>query len=129
MKITQQHLKLIIKEELERVIESDDLEEGLWDALKGGVAKVADDVKQYGTDVRKAGQKASKIADIKKIKQEINSLNTKQKQLTQQLSALIDNDPELAGIAAGAETKPQPPPPPTPTPPIVKTKKKLTRKP
>ena len=129
MKLTQQYLKQVIKEELERVIESDDLEEGLWDALKGGVAKVAGDVKQYGTDVRKAGQKASKIADIKKILLQRQSLEAKQKQLTQQLSALIGNDQELANIATGAETKPQPPPPPIPTPPTVKGKKKPAGKP
>lgn len=103
MKISKQQLENLIREELEK-----ELEEGFFDALKGGVKKVAGDVgggmaraagaakqkfgqaasaaKQYGQDVKAAGQAASQAADKKRL---MASIEATKQAMSQKLSALM----------------------------------------
>lgn len=99
MKITQADLKKLINEEIEKMLESDEVDEGILDALRGATKKVAGDVggvakkaatavgqkasaaagavKQYGSDVAKAGRLSSAKADLEKVSNEIEMLKSK----------------------------------------------------
>jgi len=78
MKITQQQLKKIINEEIQKMVEEDNLEEGFLDFLKGAGGTAASQaggaVKRAGQavaakagEIKKAGQTASVKADIPKL--------------------------------------------------------------
>ncbi len=78
MKITQQQLKQIINEEIQKMVEEDNLEEGFLDFLKGAGGTAASQaggaVKRAGQavaakagEIKKAGQTASVKADIPKL--------------------------------------------------------------
>ena len=99
MKITRTQLQKIIKEELEQAIQEGEIDEGWFDALKGGIGKVAGDVrtrvagagsavKQYGKNVAAAGAQASKDADIAKLQSQLKQLNAQQTMLQQKLTTL-----------------------------------------
>jgi len=63
---TKEQLAQIIKEETAAVLAEQEVNEGPFDALKGGISKVGGDIKKYAGDVVKAGKTASVNADIKK---------------------------------------------------------------
>lgn len=63
---TKEQLTQIIKEETVAVLAEQKINEGPFDALKGGISKVGGDIKKYAGDVVKAGKTASVNADIKK---------------------------------------------------------------
>ncbi len=63
---TKEQLAQIIKEETAAVLAEQEVNEGPFGALKGGISKVGGDIKKYAGDVVKAGKTASLRADIKK---------------------------------------------------------------
>lgn len=97
MKISKKELERLIREELQK-----EIEEGIFDAFKGGLKKIGGDVargvtgaakaagekasqaagavKKYGQDVKAAGQAASAEADKQKLLSKIDSAKQQAKQ-------------------------------------------------
>lgn len=113
---TKEQLAQIIKEETAAVLAEQEVNEGPFDTLKGGISKVGGDIKKYAGDVVKAGKTASVNADIKKqidvlLKQNaatlaaLQKLDARAQQLgvsDEQLKAAIQHSQQLAS-ALGAE--------------------------
>jgi len=88
MKITQQQLKQIINEEIQKMVEEDNLEEGFLDFLKGAGGETAS---QVGGAVKKAGQAvAAKAGEIKKAGQTASVKKDVARSL-QSIKAAVDN--------------------------------------
>jgi hypothetical protein len=91
---TKEQLTQIIKEETAVVLAEQKVNEGPFDAIKGGISKVGGDIKKYAGDVVKAGKTASVKADIKK------QIDTLLKQNTATLKAIgaLFNRADALGI-------------------------------
>jgi hypothetical protein len=63
---TKEQLAQIIKEETAAVLAEQEVNEGPFSAITGGISKVGGDIKKYAGDVVRAGKTASVNADIKK---------------------------------------------------------------
>lgn len=86
MKLTESQIKNLINEEITKMIEEGELDEGFFDAIKGSASKVgrditgavkgaADAVKKYGSDVKRAGEISSIAADLDKLFFEIYEMH------------------------------------------------------
>lgn len=108
MKITQQQLKQIINEEIQKMAEEGNLEEGLLDFLKGAGGTAATQaggaVKRAGQavaakagEIKKAGQTASVKADIPKL------INKATKELQKIGSDLLNLQQRASGLGVDIE--------------------------
>ena len=96
MKLTESQLRSVINEEITSMIEEGEIDEGIFDAIKGAAGKVGKDIGgavkkgadaavKYGKGVVRSGQLASLASDLEKKSDEVLKL-------VQRLGKL---DPEL----------------------------------
>ena len=69
MQLTESQLRKIIAEETQQLVD-----EGFFDALKGGAAEVGAGMKRYGAKIKRAGQLASLAGDLEKTVTKTNAL-------------------------------------------------------